>query len=84
MAGYPESLFFPDGSGSSWDSLLCALPSGICLDSWPEFLEAAPIAHSPASCRTACRNPWPLVDPEHPGDGLIPHRVPGDPEKECR
>lgn len=48
------------------------------------FLEAAPTAHSPASHRIACRNPWPLVDPDHQGDDLIPHRVPGGPEKECR
>ena len=64
--------------------ILCYVLCLLGFASWPEFLEAAAIAHSPASCRTACRNPWPLVDPDHPGDGLIPHRVPGGPEKECR
>lgn len=48
------------------------------------FLQEAFTANLPVSYRIAYRNPWPLVDPDHQGNDVIPHRVSGCPEKECR
>lgn len=65
-------------------------PSLCCLPFWDlpglrvALSQAAFTARSPVSHRIACRNPWPVVDPDHQGDDLTPHRVPEDPEKGCR
>lgn len=66
------------------DPLSCYLPFWDLPGLLPAFFQAAFTAHSPVSHRIAYRNPWPLAGPEHQGDDLTPHRVPGGPEKEWR
>ena len=85
VAGHQESLLsLQDSSDSDQRSLLCCLLVWDLPGLLAMALQAAFTACSPVSHRVAGRNLWPLVDPDHRGDDLTPHRVPEGPEKGCR